>query len=137
MRRPEYRAFIFAHLALFIVFVWFGALKLWGYSPANPLVEALLKATLPMLSFHLFSLILGSYEVLVGLLFLFRRDRLALALLIPHIIVTTLPLILLPGMTWQGFMVPTLEGQYIIKNILIIALAGIVFADLGKKKTAL
>ena len=36
---------------------------------------------------------------------------------------TILPLFLLTTVTWSGFMVPTLEGQYIIKNILIIAAA--------------
>jgi hypothetical protein len=30
---------------------------------------------------------------------------------------------LLPAVTWQSFFVPTLEGQYIIKNLVIIALA--------------
>jgi uncharacterized membrane protein YkgB len=33
------------------------------------------------------------------------------------------PLYFLPSETWTGFMVPTLEGQYIIKNLLIIAAA--------------
>jgi hypothetical protein len=36
-------------------------------------------------------------------------------------------------MTWQSFLVPTLEGQYIIKNVVIIALAAMVFVDLKKK----
>ncbi|MCC7197825.1 hypothetical protein IT413_06580 [Candidatus Peregrinibacteria bacterium] len=34
-----------------------------------------------------------------------------------------MPLILLPQITWQGFMTPTLEGQYIIKNLVIITTA--------------
>jgi uncharacterized membrane protein YkgB len=34
-----------------------------------------------------------------------------------------LPLILLPNMTWTGPFVPTLEGQYIIKNVVLLALA--------------
>lgn len=124
------KAFKFAHLALFIIFVWFGALKLFGFSPANPLVAALLAKTLPTVTFHTFNLILGAYEVLLGVLFILpRREKLAIILLVPHLILTTLPLILLPEMTWTGFMVPTLTGQYIIKNVLIIALAALVFAD--------
>ncbi len=128
------KAFKFAHVALFIVFVWFGALKLFGFSPANPLVAALLAKTLPMLTFHTFNLILGGYEVLIGILFVLpRREKLAIILLVPHLIMTTLPLILLPEMTWTSFMVPTLMGQYIIKNVLIIALAALVFADRNRE----
>ena len=39
---------------------------------------------------------------------------------------TFLPLILLPEITWRSFMVPTLEGQYIIKNLVLIAAAIVV-----------
>ncbi len=127
------KAFKFAHLALFIIFVWFGALKLCGFSPANPMVAALLAKTLPMVTFHTFNLILGGYEVLLGFLFILPgRERLAMLLLLPHLAMTTLPLVLLTDMTWKGFMVPTLEGQYIIKNILIIALAALVSHDAKK-----
>jgi len=38
-------------------------------------------------------------------------------------LMTFLPLFILPEVTWSGFLVPTLEGQYIIKNIVIIATA--------------
>ncbi|MBX4209503.1 hypothetical protein KW799_02340 [Candidatus Parcubacteria bacterium] len=135
MRRFEYRAFIFAHIALFIIFVWFGSLKLFGFSPANPMVASLLKETLPWVTFHTFNLFLGGYEMLIGLLFVLpRKEKFAIVLLVPHMIMTALPLFLLRGMTWQGFLIPTLEGQYIIKNVLIIALAAMVFAELGKKK---
>ncbi|HVU06355.1 MAG TPA: hypothetical protein VHE10_00975 [Candidatus Paceibacterota bacterium] len=135
MKSTEYRAFVFAHIALFIVYVWFGAVKLFGYSPANPLVDALLHQTMPFITFHTFNLILGAYEVLIGLLFLIpRKERYAFILLVPHVIVTTLPLFLLKGMTWQSMFVPTIEGQYIIKNVLIIAVAAMVFADMSKKR---
>lgn len=135
MKRIEYIVFLFAHIALFIVFVWFGSLKLVGLSPANPLVISLLRETLPLISFQTFNIILGIYEVLIGLFFIIpKRERIALILLIPHMIVTILPLMLLQDMTWQGFLIPTLEGQYIIKNIVIIALAGMIFADLNKKR---
>jgi uncharacterized membrane protein YkgB len=91
---------------------------------------ALLAKTLPMVTFHTFNLILGGYEVLLGILFILpRREKLAITLLIPHLIMTTAPLFVLPEMTWTSFMVPTLMGQYIIKNVLIIALAALVFHD--------
>ena len=36
-------------------------------------------------------------------------------------IMTFMPLFMLPEVTWSAFLVPTLEGQYIIKNLVIIS----------------
>lgn len=113
-----------SRFALFLVYAWFGILKVFGQSPANPLVEELLEKTLPFMSFSTFIILFGIYEVIIGILFLIPKLRyVAIALLIPHLIMTTGPLILLPAVSWSGWFVPTLEGQYIIKNILILALA--------------
>lgn len=113
-----------AHIALFVVFFWFGALKVIGNSPANPLVATLLERTLPFITFNQFIVLFGIYEMIIGLAFLIPHlERLAIALLVPHMITTLMPLILLPAVTWQGWFVPTLEGQYIIKNLVIIGLA--------------
>lgn len=63
----------------------------------------------------------------IGIIFLIRGwERLAIFLLGLHLFTTVLPLFLLPQITWQGFLIPTLEGQYVIKNILIIAAAIVV-----------
>jgi uncharacterized membrane protein YkgB len=111
-------------LALFIIFFWFGFLKVIGLSPANTLVESLLGRTLPFLSFESFIVFLGLWEMLIGISFLIEGwERLAIALMIPHIITTFLPLLFLVDVVWQGFLIPTLEGQYIIKNIVMVALA--------------
>lgn len=114
----------FARFALFTVFFWFGILKIIGTSPANPMVADLMHATLPFMTWEIFIVLFSIYEVIIGISFIIPRfERIAIALLIPHIIMTSLPLIFLPAMTWQGFLTPTLEGQYIIKNLLIIAVA--------------
>ncbi len=114
----------FSRLALFVIFFWFGILKIFSLSPANPLVQNLLTKTLPFISFKNFILFLGLVEIIIGLSFLIPKfNRLAILLMIPHLITTTLPLILLPIITWQSAFAPTLEGQYIIKNLLIVALA--------------
>ncbi len=113
-----------ARIALFIVFFWFGVLKIMGVSPADPLVEALLKLTLPFVPFDSFRVFFGIYEMIIGASFLLPGfERLAIAMLLPHMAATFLPLIFLPGLTWAGLLVPTLAGQYIIKNLIIIALA--------------
>ncbi len=114
----------FGRFALFVVFFWFGILKLIGTSPANPLVESLLNVTLPFMSWNTFIVLFAIYEMIIGIAFIIPRcERLAIAILIPHMLMTALPLFFLPAITWQGFLTPTLEGQYIIKNLVIIALA--------------
>jgi uncharacterized membrane protein YkgB len=114
----------FARFALFIVFFWFGILKIIGSSPANPMVADLLHATMPFMTWDVFIILFSIYEMIIGIAFIIPKfERLALALLIPHMIMTALPLIFLSDMTWQGLLTPTLEGQYIIKNLVIIATA--------------
>jgi uncharacterized membrane protein YkgB len=136
MKRTEYIAFIFAHLTFFIIFVWFGALKILGLSPATHLVLELFNKTLaPYFSFPYFIMLFGCFEVLIGILFIIpRMEKLAFTLLLVHMITIVAPLFMLPEITWASFMVPTLEGQYIIKNLLIIALAASIFADMSKKR---
>ncbi len=124
-----------ARIALFIVFFWFGVLKIIGTSPANPMVADLLNATMSFMSWDTFIVFFALYEILIGISFLIPRlARLSIALLIPHMIMTTLPLIFLTDMTWQSFLMPTLEGQYIIKNLVIIALAMGIVAHLHPMK---
>lgn len=116
-----------ARLGLFVVFFWFGLLKVigTGLSPATPLVEQLYNATMPIdIGFGTFMVLFGLFECLIGILFLIRGvERVAIPLLFIHMITTIMPLFAIPEATWSGFLVPTLEGQYIIKNIVIIAAA--------------
>ena len=113
-----------ARIALCIVFFWFGILKVIGASPAEPLVIDLMKVTIPFITPEHFMMFLGVYEMLVGVAFLIPRlERVAILLLLPHLVVTSMPLFLLPSITWSSAFVPTLTGQYIIKNLLIVATA--------------
>lgn len=130
----RHTTFILAHVALFIVFFWFGFLKVIGVSPATPLVDALRAVTIGWWPIESFSIFLGSAEMLIGILFLFRKtEKLALYLLIPHMFTTFLPLLMLPAIAWQSALVPTIEGQYIIKNLVIVALAASIV--IGYRKT--
>ncbi len=115
----------FARLALGIVFIWFGALKMIGeLSPAYDLVAA----TIYWLTPEIIIPLIGLWEVAIGVAFLFPPlTRVALLLLIPQMPATFLPLVLLPAVTFT--VVPwglTLEGQYIVKNLVIIACALII-----------
>ncbi len=116
-----------ARFAIFILYFWFGLLKVIDLSPASPLVAALLERTLPFITFDQFIIFFGIFEMIIGIIFLIRGwERLAIFLLAVHLVTTIMPLFLVQAATWQSFLVPTLEGQYIIKNVLIIALAMVI-----------
>jgi len=126
--------FLLAHISIFVVFFWFGLLKVLGHSEAYVLVDALRELTIPWWPMESFFVVLGLVEMIIGLLFLCKKtEKLAIAILIPHMCTAFLPLLMLPNMTWQGFFIPTLVGQYIIKNIIIVALATSVVVGYGKK----
>lgn len=113
-----------ARFGLFVVFFWFGLLKVIGLSPASGVVQRLFEHTVPFVSFHTFLIGFGLFECLIGILFLIKGlERVVIPLLLIHMITTFGPLVFLPQETWQRFLVPTLEGQYIIKNLVIIACA--------------
>lgn len=121
---------LIGRLALFIVYFWFGALKLFDLSPANPMVADLLHATMPFWSFDNFIIWFALFEMLIGLLFLIPRcEKAAFWLFVFHMVTTVMPLFFIPAMTWQGFLTPTLEGQYIIKNVVLVALALFVYSS--------
>jgi len=111
-------------LALALIFIWFGLLKPLGLSPAEPLVLATVDA-LPVLSPHTWLIVIGWWEVFIGVTFLHPVTiRIAIALLALQMLGTFLPLVLLPDVTFQPGRIPyglTMEGQYIIKNLLVIA----------------
>lgn len=113
-----------ARIGLFIVFFWFGFLKVIGLSSASPLVQNLFEHTMPIMPFGTFMVVFGVFECIIGILFLIKgMERVVIPLLFIHMVTTIMPLFLLPEVTWSGFLTPTLEGQYIIKNLVIIAAA--------------
>lgn len=120
----------FARFSLFLVFFWFGILKVLDLSPAIPLVQNLFEQTISFMSFSTFIILFGLFECLIGIFFLIRRlDRITIILLALHMITTFVPLFILPAVTWSGFLVPTMEGQYIIKNLLLITTAIFIFSN--------
>ena len=108
-------------VSLAVVFVWFGALKLFGISPANDLV----RETVYWFDPDVFIPVLGVWEVAIGVGLLFRPlIRPALLLLFLQMPGTMLPLILKPEVCWNPFPYGlTIEGQYIVKNLVLIGAA--------------
>lgn len=125
----------FAQWGIAIIFFWFGILKLIGLSPVDDLIINLTSVLAPSLNGISFVIALGVLEVLIALT-IFDRDllRLSLLFLVIHLILVALPLIFLPEITWNGPFSPTLEGQYIIKNILIVVVATGLLANLKHLK---
>lgn len=110
--------------AIALVFIWFGSLKLLGISPAEELIEA----TLILGSPEVFVPILGGWEVAIGLCFLFRPFiRLGIFLLFLQLPGTFLPMVVLPEAVFTEFPYGlTVEGQYIVKNLVIIGAAMVI-----------
>lgn len=116
-------------VGLGVVFIWFGLLKPLGLSPAADLVRDTVYWGVDP---DWFIPLLGWWEVAIGLClidparwlglgrWMTRAGVLLMFLQMPG---TLLPLALLPDVTWQRPLVPTLEGQYIIKNLVLIGAA--------------
>lgn len=117
-----------------IIFIWFGILKPFNLSSA----ENLLKATVVWLPFgtpEFWLAVIGWGEVAIGVTFLFSKTtRIAIALLFLQMFGTFMPLVLLPEITFQNgnIFTPSLEGQYIIKNVMIISAALVLGGKLYK-----
>ena len=122
----------FLRYSLGVIYIWFGILKPFGLSPAQELVENTVywfdnpKTFVP---------ILGWWEVVIGLTICIKPlIRVSIFLLFIQMPGTFLPLILLPEVCFNNFPFGlTLEGQYIIKNLIIISAALVVGSTVRNK----
>jgi uncharacterized membrane protein YphA (DoxX/SURF4 family) len=116
-------------IGLGLVFVWFGALKFFpGLSPAQDLAaHTIERLTLGVVGPQVSLPVLAAWECLIGLGLLSKRFlRATLLLLAVQMLGTIMPLLLFPSETFASVpFAPTLEGQYIIKNVILIG-AGMV-----------
>jgi len=111
-------------ISLGIVFLWFGMLKFFeGLSPA----EELVRNTVYFVDPDLFLPVLAAWESLIGIgLITGKFLRVTILLLFLQMPGTALPLLILPEKVWTVFPYGlTLEGQYIVKNLVLIG-AGLV-----------
>lgn len=119
----------FGRFSLFVIFFWFGILKVIGVSPAEPLVHRLFEQLLSgLMPFDLFNRLFGMFECAIGVSWLVPKyTRESLYVLLFHMAITFVPEIILPEDTWQMWFTPTLVGQYIIKNLALIALGLLIY----------
>lgn len=118
-------------ISLAIVYIWFGALKIFGMTPAGDLVEKTVYWFKP----EIFIPILGICEVIIGLGLLVKRFiPYTIALLLMHMAVTFFPVFILKTMCFDVFpYCPTLVGQYIIKNLILISGALVIAGKYNEK----
>jgi len=120
-------------ISLGVVFFWFGALKLVGVSP----VTAIVASTYSLFPAQSFILILGVLEVLLGVGLITKRFlRATLFLLWLQMAGTLASFALAPSLFFfQGNpLFLTVEGEFVIKNLVLIA-ASIVIGGFEVKKS--
>lgn len=125
----EGQGILMLRIAVGIIFFWFGFLKFFGDTSA---AESIASRTISWLSGGYFKAqismpLLAVVECTIGLGILTKKfTNYVLPLLYLQMGGTLLPLVIFPDETWEiKGIVPTLEGQYIIKNAVLIA-AGMV-----------
>jgi uncharacterized membrane protein YkgB len=120
-------------IALGIVFIWFGALKVIGRSP----VADLIAGTVYWVSPDWFIPCLGWWEIVVGAGLLFRLAlRLVLFLFWLQLCGTLLVLVLRPDLSFQegNVLLLTTEGEFVMKNLVLIA-GGLVVGSTVRSRT--
>ena len=112
-------------LSLAIVFVWFGALKLIDSSPA----VLLIRQSFPLFAASPYLELLGLAEMLIGAGLIFDRlSKYAALLLVLHLIGTLSVVLVSPATIFApAFPVLTMEGEFILKNVVLIV-AGLAVA---------
>jgi len=119
-----------------IIFVWFGVLKFFpNLSPAQDIaINTIDKLTFGLIDKNITILLLALWETLIGIGLIFGKYlRVTLFLLFLQMLGAMMPLLLFPMETFSHFpYAPTLEGQYIIKNLVLIS-AGLVVGSTVRK----
>lgn len=114
-------------ISIGLVYFWFGALKLIpGASPA----EVLIRESFSFLPMQFFIPFLAFWEIIIGLGFISGGlTRLVILLMLLQMVGAASPILLNPTAVFTTFpFVLTLEGQYIVKNIVLIAAAMVIGA---------
>ncbi|MDO8482817.1 MAG: hypothetical protein Q7S86_03295 [bacterium] len=107
-------------VSLAVVFIWFGALKVFGVSP----VAFLLETTYFFFPAPAFLMAVGALEILIGLGLLFKIAlRFTLFLLWFQMAGTIVSIFLAPPLffTNGNLFLLTIEGEFVVKNLVLVA----------------
>ena len=122
MRRHGHTAL---RLAIGIVFIWFGVLKVLGTSPVAELIER----TYPFFPQPEFLIFLGLWEIVIGIGLVCKIAlRTVLALLWLQMSGTFTALLLDPSIFFMhsNVLLLTTEGEFVIKNLVFIAASTVI-----------
>lgn len=128
----------FLAISIGLVYLWFGVLKFFPHlSPAEDLaINTITILTLGKIPPNVSIILLAIWETLIGIFLLtklLRRPIIILALV--HMLFTFTPLLFFPKESFTLPFVFTLLGQYIFKNLIIIAaLITLYYQALPKQK---
>lgn len=121
-------------LSMGAVFLGFGLLKFFpGVSPAEGMAVATFdQLTLGLLPEAVSRLFVATFETVLGVLLLTGWfPRIAIGLLAMQIVGILSPLVLLTGELFAGpFGAPTLEGQYVLKDVILASAALVIAGDM-------
>lgn len=130
--------FTLLRVSIGVVFFWFGIIK---FFPALSPAQDLAARTITQLTFGLLTptvavVILATWECLIGFGFIVGKfQKATLLLMFLQMIGTFTPVFLFPNEVFSAFpYAPTLEGQYIIKNIVIVSAGFVLGARVFGKK---
>lgn len=122
----------FLRVSLGLIFIWFGVLKFFpGLSPAEVIAgKTILKLTFGYMAPSVSMPLLALLECMIGIGLLIKKFvPFILFFLYIQLLGTMSPLILFPELTFSGSIFqPTLLGQYIIKNIVLLSAAIVIGA---------
>ena len=113
-----------------IVFVWFGALKVFDVTPVADLVARTIYWFEPSWVVP----VLGAFEILVGIGLVFKIAlRATLLLFAGQMVGTFLVLVLLPEVSFQGGnpLLLTVEGEFVVKNLVLLSAGMVVGATVS------
>ena len=120
-------------ISLGIVFIWFGALKVFDVTPVADLVGRTVYWFDPSWVVP----VLGAFEIVVGLGLLFKIAlRAVLGLFALQMVGTFLVLILLPDVSFQDGnpLLLTVEGEFVIKNLVLLSAGMVVGATVSSRR---
>lgn len=123
---------VLMRVGLGIVFLWFGVLKFFpGLSPAQDLaIRTIDLLTFGLIPSNVSIMLLAAWECAIGIgLISGKFLRATIFLLLAQMLGTVTPLALFPREAFAVVPIaPTLEGQYIIKNIVLVSAALVIGA---------
>jgi uncharacterized membrane protein YkgB len=119
--------------SLVIVYIWFGALKVLAVSP----VQNLVKWTYPSFPEPMFIMVLGIWEIAIGLLLLYKKTlRLGVLLMWIQMGGIFFGVILSPTYYFQNMnlLLLSANGEFVVKNLTLLGASYYLWEKTPKNK---